>query len=139
MENTGTIVRGPLQICLGVITSHDEVMSKNIVHADSKTFQGVVESDVLVFVDFYADWCGPCKMIAQIINTLAEEFHERVRFARLDIDQSPDIARRYDVKSIPTLIIFRNAKPFRRMVGASSIGHYRGELLKVVSRTQTQA
>ncbi len=113
-------------------------MSKNIVHADSKTFQGVVESDVLVFVDFYADWCGPCKMIAPIINTLAEEFHERVRFARLDIDQSPDIARRYDVKSIPTLIIFRNAKPIRKMVGASPIGHYRGELQKVVSKVQTQ-
>ncbi len=110
-------------------------MSKNIVHADSKTFQGVLESDVLVFVDFYADWCGPCRIIAPIIDTLAEEFRERVRFASLDIDHSPDIARRYDVKSIPTLIVFRKGKPIRRMVGASSIGHYRGELQKVISKT----
>ncbi len=120
------------------LTSHDEGMSKNIVRADSKSFQSVLESDVLVFVDFYADWCGPCRMIATAIDTLAEEFHETVRFARLDIDRNPDIARRYDVKSIPTLIIFRKGKPFRRMVGASPIGHYRGELQKVVSKTQTQ-
>ncbi len=113
-------------------------MSKNIVKADCRTFPGILESDNLVFVDFYADWCGPCRMIAPAIDSLAEEFRERVRFARLDVDESPDIAQRYDVKSIPTLIIFKGGKPIRRMVGASPIGHYRGELQKVVSKAQAQ-
>ena len=88
----------------------------------------------MVFVDFHADWCGPCKIIAPSIDRLADEYDGTVKFVKLDIDQSPDVARRYDVKSIPTLIIFRSGKPLRRMVGASSINHYRGELQKVVSK-----
>jgi thioredoxin len=113
-------------------------MNKNIVYADSQTFQTMIESNTLVFVDFYADWCGPCKMIAPSIEKLAEEFDGTVRFVKLNIDENPHIAREFDVKSIPTLMIFRNAKPFRRMIGASPIGHYRGELQKVVSKAQTR-
>lgn len=103
--------------------------------ADFKTFQETIESNILVFVDFYADWCGPCKMIAPSIEKLAEEYNGTVKFLKLNIDQNPGIARKYDVKSIPTLMIFRNGKPIRRMIGASPIGHYRGELQKVISKT----
>ncbi len=110
-------------------------MNRNIVRADSRTFQEVLESDTLVFVDFYADWCGPCKMIAPTVDSLAEEYNGRVKFARVNVDESPDLARRYGVKSIPTLLIFRKGKPVRTMVGASPIGHYRGELQKVLSKT----
>ncbi len=112
-------------------------MNKKIVQASSQTFQEILKSNPLVFVDFYADWCGPCKMIAPFVDKLADEFQGKVTFARLDIDENPDIAGRYEVRSIPTLIIFRSEKPIRRMVGASSIGHYRGELQKVVSKTDT--
>ena len=105
------------------------------MQADSRTFQETVESHFLVFVDFYADWCGPCRIIAPFIDLLAGEYSGSVKFVKLNIDQSPDIARRYDVKSIPTLMIFRSGKPLRRMVGASSINHYRGELQKVVSKS----
>ncbi len=107
-----------------------------IVHANSQTFQGVLEANTLVFVDFYADWCGPCKLIAPSLLVLAEEFNGMVTFAKLNIDQSPDVARRYSVKSIPTLMIFRRGKPIRTMVGVSPIGHYRGELQKVVTKIQ---
>jgi thioredoxin 1 len=111
-------------------------MAKNIVYADSQTFHTLIESNVLVFVDFYADWCGPCKMIAPSVEKLADEYNGTVKFVKLNIDENPNIAGEYDVKSIPTLMIFRNGKPFRRMVGASPVGHYRGELQKVVSKTQ---
>jgi thioredoxin 1 len=111
-------------------------MNKNIVYADSQTFQTMIESNTLVFVDFYADWCGPCKMIAPSIEKLAEEYDGAVKFVKLNIDSNPHTAQKYGVKSIPTLMIFRNGKPFRRMVGASHVGHYRGELQKVVSKTQ---
>ncbi len=95
-----------------------------------------MEANTLVFVDFYADWCGPCKLIAPSLLALAEEFNGMVTFAKLNIDHSPDVARRYGVKSIPTLMIFRRGKPIRTMVGASPIGHYRGELQKFVTKTQ---
>jgi thioredoxin 1 len=111
-------------------------LNKNVVQADTKTFQGILQSGTLVFIDFYADWCGPCKMIASSVDKLAEEFQGKVKFARVNIDENPDIARRFDVRSIPTLMIFRSEKPIRRMVGASPIGHYRGELQKVVSKTE---
>ncbi len=111
-------------------------MTKNIVYADSQTFKTMIESNTLIFVDFYADWCGPCKIIAPSIEKLADEYNGTVQFVKLNIDENPNIAREYDVKSIPTLMIFRNGKPFGRMVGASPVGHYRGELQKVVSKTQ---
>lgn len=104
--------------------------------ANSQTFQETVESSFLVFVDFYADWCGPCKIVAPSIDRLADEFNGTVKFVKLNIDQNPDVARKYGVKSIPTLMIFRRGKPFRRMIGASPLGHYRGELQKVVSKGQ---
>jgi thioredoxin len=111
-------------------------MSKNIVRASSPTFQGIIDSSSIVFVDFYADWCGPCKIIAPSIDKLAQEFDGRVKFARLNIDDNPDVGQRYGVRSIPTLMIFRKGKPIRTMVGASPISHYRGELQKVVSKSQ---
>ena len=109
-------------------------MNKSIAEASSETFQEMVGSNLLAFVDFYADWCAPCRLIAPSIDKLAEEYNDRVRFLRLNIDRNPDIARRYNVRSIPTLMIFRRGKPIRRMIGASPIGHYRGELQKVVSK-----
>lgn len=107
-----------------------------MVRASSQTFQGIIDSSFLVFVDFHADWCGPCKIIAPSIEKLAHEHDGTVKFAKLNIDESPDIAQRYRVRSIPTLMIFRNGIPIRTMVGASPIGHYRGELQKVVSKNQ---
>jgi len=112
-------------------------MNKKIVQANSQTLQVILKSDALVFVDFYAEWCGPCKMIAPLIDKLADEFQGKVTFARLNIDENPDLAGRYEVRSIPILMIFRREKLIRRMVSASSIGHYRGELQKVVSKTDT--
>ncbi len=113
-------------------------MSKNIVRASSQTFQELIDSSLLVFVDFYADWCGPCKVIAPSIDKLAQEYDGTVRFVRLNIDENPDVAQRYGVRSIPTLMIFRKGRPIRTMVGASPISHYRGELQKVVSKNQNQ-
>src|SRR5215471_14319919 len=114
-------------------------MTKKILEIDSQGFQEAIGSNDLTFVDFYADWCGPCKMIAPSIDKLADEFDGKVRFVRLNIDRNPDTAARYGVRSIPTLMIFKKGKPFRTMVGASPIGHYRGELQKVLTKLQMQA
>ena len=113
-------------------------MNKRILEADSRTFQAAISSNDLTLVDFYAEWCGPCKVIAPSIDKLADEFAGTVRFLRLNVDKNPETVARYGVRSIPTLMIFKKGQPFRTMKGASPIGHYRGELQKVVTKFQKQ-
>jgi thioredoxin 1 len=78
----------------------------------------VATSDLPVLVDFWAEWCGPCKAIAPILDEIATEHGDRVRIAKLNVDDNPDIARRYDVMSIPTLILFKEGTAEARLVGA---------------------
>lgn len=70
-----------------------------------------------VLVDFYADWCGPCKMIAPILNDLSQKLEGQVKFIKVDVDKDGELAQRYDVMSIPTLIIFKDGKPALRKTG----------------------
>ena len=77
-----------------------------------------LKSEVPVLVDFFAEWCGPCKMIAPFIDELAEEYEGRARILKLNVDKDPDIAMRYGVKSIPTLIFFKNGEPVDQHMGA---------------------
>ncbi len=93
-------------------------MSANVTQMDTNTFQRTVDSSSVVIVDFYAEWCGPCKMVAPIMEKLAEDYKGAVEFVKLDVDANPTIAEEFDVASIPTLIIFRNGKPADRIVGA---------------------
>ncbi len=81
-----------------------------------------------VLVDFWAEWCGPCKMIAPILDQIAEEQQGKIKIAKLNVDDNPDIARRFDVMSIPTLILFSNGQPAKRMVGAKGKGQLLEEL-----------
>ena len=78
----------------------------------------VVKSDIPVVVDFWADWCAPCKMIAPIVEELAEELDGQVKFAKLDVDANPKSATSYGVRGIPTLLIFNGGKPVDQVVGA---------------------
>ncbi len=71
-----------------------------------------------VLVDFWAEWCGPCKMIAPILDEIAEEQDGKIRIAKLNVDEAGDVARRFDVMSIPTLIVFKDGAPAKRIVGA---------------------
>ena len=77
----------------------------------------VLHSALPVLVDFYADWCGPCKMLAPTVAELAEEYEGRVRVGKLNVDEQPELAIRYKVASIPTLLLFRNGEPVAKSVG----------------------
>lgn len=79
-----------------------------------------LESDVPVLVDFYADWCGPCKMIAPIVTELAGEYEGVFKIGKLNVDQEQDTAEKYRVMSIPTLIIFKNGEAVDKVVGLVS-------------------
>ncbi len=80
---------------------------------NSKNFNETVQEG-LVLVDFYADWCGPCKMIAPILNDVQEEMQDKVKIVKVDVDADGDLAQRFDVMSIPTLILFKDGKPVNR-------------------------
>ena len=94
-------------------------MSEAITILSTTTFDEVIGgSDNPVLVDFWAEWGGPCKMIAPILEEIAVEQGEKIKIAKLNVDEAADIARRFEVMSIPTLIVFDNGVPTKRIVGA---------------------
>ena len=93
-------------------------MSSNLVTISDQNFQTeVIESSIPVLVDFSAEWCGPCKMLAPIIEELAGEYVDRVKVGSLDIDDNRQSPGQYGIQGVPTLIIFQSGQPVKKFVG----------------------
>lgn len=91
------------------------------IHVTDRTFDAeALTSDIPVLADFWAEWCGPCKIIAPILEEIGEEYDGQLKIAKVDVDENGETAKRYGVKSIPTLILFANGQLVERLVGAMS-------------------
>lgn len=88
------------------------------IKISSENFESeVLNAKQMVLVDFYADWCGPCKMMAPIIEKLAEELNGKVKVGKINVDENQNLAMKYNIMSIPTIIIFKDGKEIKRLVG----------------------
>ena len=93
-------------------------MSEDIISVNQQSFKStVVDSQKPVLVDFWAEWCGPCRMVAPVIEELAREYKDKAGFAKVNVDENSQLASQYGVMSIPTIIIFKNGQPEEQVIG----------------------
>ena len=105
------------------------------IKVDSTTWENeVLKANTLTMVDFWAAWCGPCQMIAPVVEELATEYHGRVKVTKLNTDESPDIASRYQVMGIPTLMFFKGGQVIDRIVGAASKKQFKEKIEALLAK-----
>ena len=95
-----------------------------IKHVNSQECENEIKNNEIVIVDFFATWCGPCKMFAPTFEKLSSDFNGKLEFLKIDIDKNEDIADHYNVKSVPTFILFKDGKEIERKVGVPAPKEY---------------
>ena len=103
-------------------------MEEKIMHPNKEEFDKLIAQDELILVDFWATWCAPCRMLAPVIEQIAEQYQGRLIVAKVDVDEQNDLASQYGIQSIPTVMVFQKGEVRAREVGAKPLSSYTGLL-----------
>jgi thioredoxin 1 len=102
--------------CIGIISMGNE----NVLQVNSNNWESeVLKSEKPVFVDFWAEWCGPCRMVGPVVEQIAQSHSDKIKVVKLNVDENQDIAMKYGIQSIPSLMVFNKGKEVNRTVGAA--------------------
>jgi thioredoxin 1 len=105
----------------------------DLLHVTDDTFEDeIINSDIPAMVDFWAEWCGPCKMIGPVVEELAGEYEGKIKIAKMDVDQNRQTPVKYGIRNIPTLLLFKGGDLVHTIVGAQSKGNLEAELNKLL-------
>jgi thioredoxin 1 len=115
---------------VNIFLLREKIMSDEIILTDANFEEEVIKSELPVLVDFWAEWCGPCKMFAPTIEELATEFKGRAKIAKLNVDQNPAVAEKFGIRGIPTVILFHDGNVAEQAVGVQS----KTNLIKMLER-----
>ncbi len=107
--------------------------SKKVQITTDETFQEVLSANKLALVDFWAEWCGPCKLLGPTIEKLANEYDGKVLFYKMDVDSNPSTPSKFNVRGIPTVIFIKDGKLVHQIVGNQPIGHFQDEIKKHIT------
>ena len=107
-------------------------MGNYVILNDSNFEQEVLKSDVPVVVDFWAEWCAPCRIIAPVVEELASEYEGKIKVGKMDVDQNPQSSMSYGIRSIPTLLFFKDGKPVDQLLGAVPKSQIEEKLIALV-------
>ncbi|WWP00057.1 MAG: thioredoxin TrxA [Candidatus Dasytiphilus stammeri] len=110
-------------------------MSDKIIYLTDDTFEEYLlkVEDVVTLVDFWAEWCGPCKVLAPILDEIAEEYFGKLKVAKLNVDNNPNTAQKYGIRGIPTLLVFKNGEVVASKVGSVSKGKLKDLLVPILA------
>jgi len=107
-------------------------MSENIINVTNENYESIINGNNPVLVDFWASWCGPCRMVGPVIENLADEYAGKAAVCKVNVDDMPDLASQYKIMSIPTVMVIKNGEILDKAVGVRTKEEYQGMIEKII-------